>query len=232
MENTTSIQKVNSLLEALNATIGEGTEKEIAEAKFKLDEALKELNTEEKATTIADLAANEKPVYEACRVGMYALTTIVKDDKGENFTLGEKYQVMDLYDLAKVKPDAFATKEWIYYAEALNHAIKDYILAMQGIKKKSDRLNNFKLSATAQILGIDVKDMKTAEGMTAALQKVVNSIIEGQTVTSEDAEALRLNYTRWGTAINGVSMPIETSFRKQLTRVLFRMVNGEEYIGE
>lgn len=233
-ENTNvTLEKVNSLLVVLNATITDKkTDAEIAQRKAELDLAIGELNTEEKANTIADFSASETPVLDACRVGMYALTTAIKDKNGDGYTLGEKYEVIDLLDLSKTKPDAFKDAQWIYYAEALNHAVKDYIMAMQGITKKSKRLDDYKVSATAQILGITVKDMKTSKGMTAALQKVVDSIVDGQTATSTDAEALRLNYSKWGSAINGVSMPIEGSFRKQITRVLFRIVNNEEFIGE
>lgn len=232
-ENVTNIEKVNTLLNALNAAISEeNPDTVIAQIKTELDTAISVLNDEERATTLADLAASLMPVYETCRVGMYALTSIVKDKKGNGYSKGEKYEIIDLYDLAKVKPEAFKNPQWIYYVEALNHAVKDYILAMQGITKKSQRLSEFKLSATAQILGISVKDTKTNKGMTAALQTVVDTILCDQTVTNIDAEALRLNYSAWGRAINGVVMPIETSFRKQITRILFRIINNEEFVGE
>jgi hypothetical protein len=103
-----------------------------------------------------------------------------------------------------------------------------------GIKTFTEKLSGFKLSATAKMLKISVTDMKTAKGTKAALQRVVDSILgAGYTVTCEDAEGFRYNYSQWGNkAINSVSLSMETSFRKQLTRIMVRIVSELEYIGE
>jgi len=199
-----------------------------------LKDALKALNDEEKAAQLNIWAQSEKPVL-TCLLdgGTFALTSMKRDKDTGTIEISGKSAIVDLKDLFKVAPDAFAHKHWMAYAEAANVAIRDYIASVMKIKTFTEKLSGFKLSATAQMLGINAADMKTAKGTRAALQKVVDSIVAEYTVTAEDAEAFRFNYSTWGNkAINSVSLSMEVSFRKMLTRILVRIVNEMEYVGE
>ena len=207
----------------------------IAEYEQAVQTTLKLLNEEEKATQLESWASTDKPVI-AClhNGGTYALTSVSRDKDTGYMNISGKAAIVDLKDLWMVKKEAFAEKNWVLFAEAANVAIRDYIASIMGIKVFTEKLAKFKLSASASVLGITAKDMKTAKGTKIALQKVVNSILgTGYEVTTEDAEAFRYNYSQWGNkSITSVSMCIESNFRKQLTRLLYRIVNEAEYIGE
>jgi len=222
------------LLSSYNDALVAGNTTLTNSIKATLDIAIKELNEEEKSAQLNGWAETEKPVL-SCLLdgGTFGLTGIKKDKDTEMLTLIGKSQIVDLKDLFKVKMEAFADRNWLAYSEAANIAIRDFIASVMGIRTMTEKLAGFKLSATAAMLGIGVKDMKTAKGCQAALQKVVNSIIEGYTVSAEDAEAFRYNYSQWGNkSITGVSLSMEASFRKMLTRILVKIVNDMEYVGE
>ena len=225
---------VRTLVESHNDAVAAGNATLTATIKLTLDKALKELNEEERTTQLNGWAGTEKPVLSCLTDGgVFGLTGLKKDKDTELITLVGKSQIVDLRDLFKVKMDAFADKNWLAYSEAANIAIRDFIATVMGIRTMTEKLTGFKLSATAQMLGISAKDMKTAKGCQAALQKFVNSIIEGYTVSAEDAEAFRYNYSQWGSkSITGVSLSMEVSFRKMLTRILVKIVNEMEYVGE
>jgi hypothetical protein len=227
MNQTETRTNVEQLLEKLNAAIIDGVPAQIVEARHAFDEGLTKLNDEERGAQMTAWMTEESPVLAALKAdGQYVLTCASKDKKADTFSLDVKTEIIDLakeFDGQAV----FADKQWFVYAEALNHAIKDYLLKIGKIvpKKVSERLENFKLSATAKALGIGVDKVKTTKGLTDALQRVVNAIIPGFEVQPEDSEMLRLNYSKWGKAPAAVSLSIESSFRKQLTRVLVAIVN-------
>ena len=200
-----------------------------------LKEALKLLNSEERAAQLTAWAGTEKPVESVLRSGgEYALTALSKHKDMGTYELDGKTDIVDLADLFRLVPKAFANHNWLAYTEAANIAIRDYIVNVMKIKTMSEKHTAFKLSVAASALGITMKDMRTAKGSKGALQKVVDSILgSGYIVEDEDGEALRLNYSAWGNkAITSVALCMEARFRKQLTRILVRIVNDLEYSGE
>jgi hypothetical protein len=234
---TTETEKsiaVRTLIAAHNDALVAGSTALTATIKTTLDKAIKELNEEEKSVQLNGWADTEKPVLSCLTDGgTFGLTGIKTDKDTGMITLVGKSQIVDLKELFKVKMDAFVDRNWLAYAEAANIAIRDFIASVMNIRTMTEKLAGFKLTATAAMLGIGAKDMKTAKGCQAALQKVVNSIIEGYTVTVEDAEAFRYNYSQWGSkSITGVSLSMEATFRKTLTRILVKIVNKMEYVGE
>lgn len=234
LESATATKFKQLVTEFNAAIIDENAALAVATEKL-LRDALKALNDEEKAAQLNLWAGAEEPVL-ACLLdgGTFALTSIKRDKDIGTIEISGKSAIVDLKELFKVVPQAFANQLWAAYAEAANIAIRDYIANVMGIKTMTEKLSGFKLSATAKMLGIDAADMKSAKGTKAALQKVVDSILgEGYTVTAEDAEAFRFNYASWGNkAINSVGLSMEATFRKMLTRIMYRIVNDVEYIGE
>lgn len=232
---TENTMKVNSLLEALNEAIKEGNNGEIARVKPLLETAIEELNAEEKAVEFAGLLGTENPALEICKKGFIMLTKLSNDKENGGFKLSEKMEVIDVCDIDKfTEKDIFASNKYGIYFEALNHAILGYMCKVMGIKQKSKKLEGFKLTATAQMLGIACDDMKTLKGMTAALQKVVATISSELKINSEDAQALTFNYSKWSSkSVNGISMAIEANFRRMVMRIMYKISNeGEEYIAE
>ena len=231
---------VRTLVTAFNDAVTAGNASLIASNEQLLTTALKELNEEEKSVQLNNWAGLSDSLLGCLESGgTYSLTGVKKDKDLGTVELVGKSAIVDLKDLFKVKQAAFADRNWLAYSEAANIAIRDYIAKIMKISTFTEKLAGFKLSATAAMLGITVKDMSTAKGTTSALQKVVDSImgkVDGKSryyVESEDAEAFRYNYSQWGNkAINSVSLNMEATFRKNLTRILVKMVNNLEYIGE
>ena len=227
--------KFKELVTTFNTAVVEENTSLMVSTEAAIKDTLKALNDEEKAAQLQNWAESEKPVHTCLTEGgTFALTSVKRDKDVGTLEISGKSAIVDLKELFKVAPNAFADKRWMAYTEAANIAIRDYIAKVMGIKTFTEKLAGFKLSATAKMLNISVGDMKTAKGTRTALQSVVDSIIgEGYTVTSEDAEAFRYNYSQWGNkAINSVSLSMEASFRKQLTRIMVRIVNELEYMGE
>ena len=227
--------KFKELVVTFNDAVIDGNTAVMVTTEKALKEALKALNDEEKSNQLQAWASSEKPVLTCLTEGgTFSLTSVKRDKDVGTLEISGKSAIVDLKELFKIAPNAFADKRWMAFTEAANIAIRDYIAKVMGIKTFTEKLAGFKLSATAKMLGIDEKDMRTAKGTKSALQKVVDSILgTGYTVTSEDAEAFRYNYSQWGNkAINSVTLSMEASFRKQLTRILVRIVNEMEYMGE
>ena len=228
--------KANELLaKYIEATNAEDTQR-IMEVKAELDLALEELNADIKAKSMGNLLDLDNSVLEACKQGYYTLVKIATD-KEKTFKFTDKIEIIDLEELATLQRMNFkpfyTDNNAIFYIEALNHAVLNYLVAKMGIKSKAKKLEGFKLSATAQALEISEADMKTQKGLTSALQKVTNSIVDGLKVTSDEAETLLFNYSKWSSGnINGVSMAIEANFRKMIMRVLYKVANGGEFIAE
>jgi len=231
---------VRKLVTAFNDAVVAGNASLIASTEQMLSTAIKELNEEEKSVQLNNWAELSDSLI-ACLTsgGTYTLTGVKKDKDLGTVEIVGKSAIVDLKDLFKVKQTAFADRNWLAYSEAANIAIRDYIAKIMKIGTFTEKLAGFKLSATAAMLGITVKDMSSAKGTTSALQKVVDSMmgkVDGKSryaVESEDAEAFRYNYSQWGNkAINSVSLNMEATFRKNLTRILVKMVNNLEYIGE
>ena len=222
------VQAYNSAVETENAGVMQVIEPQ-------LKEAMKLLNDDERAAQLVAWASSENPLISvlsgAC--GVYTLTALTKHKEMGTYELTDKTDIVDLFDLFKLAPQAFAKRDWIAYAEAANIAIRDYIANVMKITM-SEKLAKFKLSIAAKALGITEKDMRTAKGTKGALQQVVDAICgSGFTVASEDAEALRLAYASWNNkSTTSVTLPMEVRFRKQLTRILVRIVNELEYSGE
>lgn len=233
--DTEAARKFKELVVTFNNAVIEENVSLMVQTEKALKEALKALNDEEKAAQVQAWAASTTPVVTCLTEGgVYALTSVKRDKDVGTIEISGKSAIVDLKDLFKVAPTAFAEKTWMAHTEAANIAIRDYIAKVMGIKTFTEKLSGFKLSATAKMLKISVTDMKTAKGTCSALQRVVDSILgTGYTVTSEDAEAFRYNYSQWGNkAINSVSLSMEATFRKQLTRIMVRIVNDMEYMGE
>ena len=234
---------VHKLVMAVNTAI---VEEKLALAKTldaALGDALKLLNKEEEANQILGWLAMEDPILACLTVGggTYSLTSVKRDkDTGMIDEIVMKPAIVDLRDVYMANTAIIANPKWLMYAEAANMAIRDYMVRGMGIKKMSDKLTKFVLEAAAKGLGISEKDMRTAKGCQAALQKVVNSImgLDSEkkarfTVTAEDAEVFRHTYAKWSNSTTlGVKLPLEATFRKTLTRVLVRIVNNLEYVGE
>ena len=233
---------VHKLVMAINTAI---IEEKLAIAKILdavLKDALKLLNEEEEANQIQGWLAMEEPILNCLQQGgTYSLTAVKRDkDTGHIDEIVMKPAIVDLRELYMKNRKIVANNRWLMYCEAANMAIRDYMVRVMGIRKMSDKLTKFKLSAAAQGLGISEKDMRTAKGCQAALQKVVDAIFKlddtGKarfTVTAEDAEVFRHTYAKWSnTTTLGVKLPFEATFRKTLTRILVRIVNNLEYEGE
>jgi len=233
--DTETARKFKELVIAYNNAVIEENVSLAVQSEKALAETLKALNTEEKAAQLQTWAESQSPVLTCLTEGgTFSLTSIKRDKDLGTVEISGKSAIVDLKELFKIAPNAFADKRWMAFTEAANISIRDYIAKVMGIKTFTEKLAGFKLSATAKMLGIAEKDMRTAKGTRSALQKVVDSIVGGDyTVTSEDAEAFRYNYSQWGNkAINSVSLSMEASFRKQLTRIMVRIVNELEYMGE
>lgn len=233
--DTEATRKFKELVATFNNAVIEENISLMVQTEKVLKEALKAVNDEEKAAQVQAWADSAKPILTCLTEGgVYALTSIKRDKDVGTIEISGKSAIVDLKDLHKIAPTAFAEKTWMAYTEAANIAIRDYIAKVMGIKTFTEKLAGFKLNATAKMLKISAGDMKTAKGTKAALQRVVDSILgTGYTVTCEDAEAFRYNYSQWGNkAINSVSLSMEASFRKQLTRIMVRIVNDLEYMGE
>ena len=230
-----------SLVNTYNELVTAGNMVLATQTDAQLKDALKKLNAEEKAGQIQGWLATPEPIITVLQDGGTYRLTDVKRNK-ETLMIDDivtKPTIVDLRDLHMANKEIVADNRWLMYCEAANALILNYLTKVMGIKQMTDKLKNFKLKMTSQLLEIKEADMKTAKGCLEALQKVTNSIfgLENNrprfTVTTEDSEAFRYTYARWGNkTVTSVAFPIEATFRKILTRILVRIVNNLEYTGE
>lgn len=237
-----ALEAVNSKLAALNTVNDAETVdfSKLAAAQTEFNLALVELNAAEKAEDFTKLLAGTTPALAAIKQGACTFTSLkVPSEKEPHYSLKTKLEIIDLQELKEFadtnleKPVAiFADQRALMFAEALNHLVLAYAAGGMGVKKFGKKLDTFRLKNTADLLKVDGKEVKTVKGICTALQTVADKITAGLKITTDDAVALLMNYSKWGKEINGVSMPIEANFRRMLTRVLYKVANGVDYDAE
>lgn len=230
----TAQAKITSLITEINTIIDRGENGKTDEQRIELANELETLNAEIKAEEFTNILGCELPALEACRRGFINLATIKTDPTTKKVEQKSKEEIIDLAEVQIQDTAKQITVDpmWAIFSEALNHAILNYNMEVQGITEKSKRLTKFKISTMAKMLNITESEMATTDGIKNAMQKVVNSILKDYKVTDKNAMQFLLNYTKYGKAINGVVMPTEGTFRRLLMRILYQIVNNATLIAE
>lgn len=226
--------QVNEILGRLNTAIDNDDQALVSTIKEEMEKAITTLNDNERNAVYTTALDSENPAIEICKAGFVMLTTCKQDAKTFQFKLGEKMEIIDIAEFRKLsKDEIFVNPNGLFYIEALNHAIFGYVTNVLKIKSKGKKLEGFKESATAEMLGIKAADMKTTKGLTAGFQKVVDSIIPDQKVTEVESQVVLFNYSKWSNkSMTTVQLAIESNFRKMVMRILYKLVNGVELDAE
>lgn len=237
-----AIKDVNFKLIALNAANRDEKPNlaDIAIMQAEVVSAITVLNAAEKAEDFSKLLTSENPALTAIKQGAVTFTALkTPTEKAPDFSLSTKIEVIDLAELKAFADDnsekainIFADQRALTFAEGLNHLVLNYSANGMKIKRFAKKLDAFRIKNTADLLKVEPKQENTVKGIKQALQTVTDKITSGLKISDDDTVALLMNYSKWGKELNGVSMPIEASFRRMLTRVLYKVANGTEFVGE
>jgi|GEM_PF-4889728 len=240
--------KVKGLVDGYNQLITDEKMNELTKAQVGIAEQLKKLNEAEKKAQIHGWLAQENPLI-ACldspekggANGTYIFTAVKYDPALKTGSIAATAPLVDIMDIAKVRPGVFAQSTWAMKTDYLNAGLRDSSIV--NMKIASERVGKKLASFGAgkvekdeykRELGVLLDELNFLQngfgGVTIALQTVVDHIIEGFKVREEDAITLALNYSQWsGKNARETSLATESKFRKQLCNVLTAVVQNAGY---
>jgi len=243
---------------AYENALGDDKASEIAKTKAILDEALKVFNEKIIGMQYDDILIecqtdpeSKNPTLKAITLGSLVAYGCKPNKKTGMVDFVEKMVIIDLHDLnaraKKINRDTkiFNNPSWVYWVEALNHALFEERKGSSEIKSLSDKYETFKITEPARELKID---FSTIAGKTKCIQAVMDAILfapyvgkdgkEDETknrykVLTKHAKTLNDNYSTWSRKTKtGIVLPTEGAFRQQLMRILFSIVTGTEFKAE